>query len=310
MKRKIIVVVLILLHIPIVVYFVFPGLLYDLAINLERKSADLVKKSLEVDHHTIFYLEGGVGEPIVLLHGFTADKDNWTRFAKSLTPMYHVVAIDLPGFGESSKIGTESYSIAAQVKRIDTIISRLKLDKFHLAGNSMGGTIAGKYTVTAPDRVLSLALLNTGGIYSCEKSEFARLAERGENPLLIQTPQDYDSMLQFVFVDPPFIPRPIKKYLTTQSILHKTFYEKILEDLIEEKYSLEPELIKIQVKTLVLWGDTDRLIHVSCTKALEKGLKTSTTVIMKNCGHLPMLERPEETAKHYVEFLKKIYQSK
>jgi len=64
-----------------------------------------------------------------------------------------------------------------------------------------------------------------------------------------------------------------------------------------------PDLPKIWTRTLILWGDTDRLLDVSCTEVLEKGLPSSTTVIMKDCGHVPMMERPEETARHYIGFL-------
>jgi len=112
-------------------------------------------------------------------------------------------------------------------------------------------------------------------------------------------------MLRFVFVKPPSIPKRIKEYLTKQSILNRSFNEKIFKEIINEKYSLEHDLAKIKVKTLILWGDMDRIIHVSSTDTLEKGLANYTTAIIKNCGHTPMIEKPEETANHYLNFLKK-----
>jgi len=297
--------VVVLLVVPIIMYFAFPEALVNLANNLERRAAGLSEKSITVGSHDIAYLEGGEGETVLLLHGFSADKGNWTRFSKYLTPEYHVVAIDLPGFGESTKIEAESYRIADQVKRVDGIVKSLGLEKFHLAGNSMGGSISGKYAAAFSGKVISLGLFNSGGVQSCpEQSEFLRRLEKGENALLVKNAEDFARVLEFVFVKPPWIPRPIKTYLAQQAVSNRKFNEKIFREIREESSDLRPDLPNIRVKTLILWGDTDRLIDVSCTKVLEEGLPNSTTVIMKNCGHSPMIERPEEAAGHYLAFLK------
>ena len=305
MKKAVLIILAVLLIAPVVIYFVFPGVLYAVSMGMARKDAGLEKKTVPIQDHDIVYLEGGKGDTILLVHGFSADKDNWTRLAKSLTPDYHVVALDLPGFGESTKLQDRSYNIASQVLRLDRFVTELKLDKFHIAGNSMGGSISGRYAVHFPDKVVSLGLFNTGGVYSCEKSEMMKRVEKGENPLLIETPEQYDGMLEFVFVQTPTIPGSVKKFLVKKAIADKAFNEKILKEIFQEMYIMEADLSKIKADTLILWGDTDRLIDVSCTKTLEKGIKKSTTVVMKDCGHLPMLERPEETAKHYLAFLKK-----
>ena len=297
--------VLLLLIVPVIIYFAFPEALVSLANDMERRAAGLSQKSITVGSHDIAYLEGGEGEAILLLHGFSADKGNWTRFSKYLTPEFHVVAIDLPGFGESTKNEAESYTIADQVKRVDSIVKSLGLEKFHLAGNSMGGSISGKYTASFPGKVMSLGLFNSGGVQACpEQSEFLRRLEKGENALLVENPEDFDRVLEFVFVKPPWIPRPIKTYLARQAVSSREFNDKIFREIREENYDMRSELPKIKVETLILWGDTDRLIDVSCTKVLEEGLPNSTTVIMKNCGHIPMIERPEEAAGHYLAFLK------
>ena len=125
-----------------------------------------MKKEIQVDDQKVVYLEGGKGQSILLLHGFAANKDNWIRFAKYLTNDYHVVIPDIPGFGESSRIQSESYSVENQMKRIDRFTEILKLEKFHLAGNSMGGMLAGMYGATYPRKILTLALLAPGGVGS------------------------------------------------------------------------------------------------------------------------------------------------
>ncbi|MCP3927619.1 MAG: alpha/beta fold hydrolase, partial [Bacteroidetes bacterium] len=192
-----------LVLIPVVLYFGFPQVLYNFSINSVRKAAGLSKKVIQVDKYSIHYLEGGKGESVLLLHGFNADKDNWSKFSESLVKNYHIVAIDLPGFGESSKIEGELYDIASQAKKLNKIVETIGLKKFHIAGNSMGGAISGKFAVDYPEKVLSLALLNTAGIPSAQKSEFAQLVENGDNLLSIKTPEDFQRMLGFVFVEPP-----------------------------------------------------------------------------------------------------------
>jgi pimeloyl-ACP methyl ester carboxylesterase len=67
---------------------------------------------------------------------------------------------------------------------------------------------------------------------------------------------------------------------------------------------MEPLLKDIRVPTLVLWGDTDRVLDVSAADVYARGLPDATLVVMKKCGHVPMLERPAETAEHYRAFLK------
>jgi len=272
---------------------------------LERKTAGLTEKQVQVGQFTICYLEGGQGETLLLLHGFGADKDNWNRLAKHLTPKFHVVAIDVPGFGMSSRPETESYTIRDQALRLDPIVAALGLDSFHLAGNSMGGAIAGRYAAEFPDKVRTLALVNTGGIANCpKKSELRKQLEEGKNSLLLETPEDFEKMLAFVFVRPPWIPGPVKAHLARQAIERRSFNEKVFRQIHAEGSDLEPELSRIRARTLILWGDQDRLIDVSCTEVLEKGLADSTTVILKDCGHAPMIERPEETARLYLGFLK------
>ena len=67
---------------------------------------------------------------------------------------------------------------------------------------------------------------------------------------------------------------------------------------------LAPYLPRIQAPVIIIWGDTDKILDVGGVSVLEKNLKNYKTVIMKDTGHIPMLERPRETASHYVGYLK------
>jgi len=293
-----------LLFVPVVLYYATPELMVALFNDLARKSAGLSRGSVVAGDHTIFYHEGGEGETILLVHGFSVDKDTWNRVAKYLTPSYHVVAVDLPGFGESTRMQDGAYTIAAQVERLEEFVQARSLESFHLAGNSMGGNIAGKYAVSFPDKVLTLGLINTAGILNCpEKSEIAALLQKGENPLLVETEEDFDAMLAFSFVKLPWFPGAIKKVMAAEWARNRSFNEMVTEQLFAEASDLEPDLPRIRARTLIIWGDSDRLLDASCAQVLEKGLLRSTTVIMKDCGHVPLMERPHETARHYLDFL-------
>jgi pimeloyl-ACP methyl ester carboxylesterase len=305
MKKALLMILAVLLITPVVIYFAFPGILYEASLRMERKKAGLEKRVINVQDHEIVYLEGGKGDTILLVHGFGCHKDYWTGFAKHLTPEFHVVALDVPGFAESSKIKEQSYNMAAQALRLDQFVTALKLDKFHLAGNSMGGTISGRYAALFPDKVLTLGLIATGGVFSCDKSELFRRLEKGENPLLVETLEEFDETTRLVYVQAPSIPTPVKRFLLKQAIADRAFNEKVFNEMLQEEYSMEADFTEIRADTFVLWGDKDHFLDVSCAKTLENGIQNSTAVIMKNCGHIPMLERPKEAAEHYLSFLNK-----
>jgi len=314
MKKAVAAVFLVLILLTVSAYYLFPEPMFKLAVNVERRAAGLSQKEIQVDDHQIVYLEGGKGETLLLLHGFGGDKDNWTRFAGYLTKDYHVVIPDIPGFGESSKIKQDVYDADHQLKRIDRFTKELKLEKFHLAGNSMGGAFTAIYSANYPRKVLTAALLDPAGVKSPNKSEVTLLLEKGVNPLFIGSHEDFERMMKMLFVNPPFMPRQFKKVAAAQAIAHSDFNYRILLDLKwtqmkEDGTSvletlLLPYLPMIQAPVLIIWGDSDKVVDAGGVAVLEKHLKNSRTVIMKDTGHCPMLEKPEETAAAYLAFLK------
>jgi pimeloyl-ACP methyl ester carboxylesterase len=304
MKKKLAVVALLVILLLAVPYFLFPEFLFNLAQKANRHSAGLVNKEIQVDSDRIVYLEGGQGETVLLLHGYTANKDVWTYFAKRLTQDYHVVIPDLAGFGESTKRSDQNYNIDSQVKRVDRFVEVLQLEKFHLVGNSMGGAIAAVYAARFPQKLSTLALLAPGGLFTAKKSEFRQQLEKGVNLLLISSPDDLEKLLPYLFVKPPPMPGAFKKVMANQAMAAREFNAKIGKDYFDEKLALEPFLPMIQAPVLIIWGDKDRILDVSGASVLEKGLKNHQTIIMKETGHVPMMEKPAETAAAYIGFLK------
>lgn len=271
----------------------------------ERQLAGLDSRQVQVGEFNIHYYEGGPqgAETILMIHGFGADKDNWLRFSRLLTARYHVVALDLPGFGDSSK-PEASYDVGTQVERLNAFAKAIGLHKLHLIGNSMGGHIAALYAARHPEEVLSVALLNNAGINAPQASELFKRLDRGDaNPLLVRNADDFSNMLDLLFVEKPPLPGSLKQYLAERAMASHDFNQKIFNQLRERYIPLETELAKIQVPTLLLWGDQDQILDVSSIKVMQPLLKQPSVVIMQACGHLPMIERPEETAEHYQTFL-------
>lgn len=279
-----------------------PGLILDIAKRLERGRGGLAELTLTAADHDIVYLRGGQGPTLMLIHGFAADKDNWTRIAPYL-PGFDLVVVDLPGHGESERDPSASYHIAAQVERLKAIHDELGLGRVFLAGNSMGGHISTAYTVAYPEDVFRLVLLDSGGVTSPEKSELTQSLEKGFNPLLVSDVEDFDRLLSFVFVEPPWIPGPVKSYLAAQAVTHRPFNDKIWTDLRGTPLHLEPLLPQVSVPTLNLWGAQDRVIHPSAAVVFQEGIPECRTEILANTGHSPMIERPEQVAALMVPFL-------
>ena len=271
----------------------------------ERQLAGLDSRQVQVGEFNVHYYEGGPqgAETILMIHGFGADKDNWLRFSRPLTARYHVIALDLPGFGDSSK-PEASYDVGTQVERLNAFAKATGLHKLHLIGNSMGGHIAALYAARHPEEVLSVALLNNAGINAPQASELFKRLDRGDaNPLLVRNADDFSNMLDLLFVEKPPLPGSLKQYLAERAMASHDFNQKIFNQLRERYIPLETELAKIQVPTLLLWGDQDQILDVSSIKVMQPLLKQPRVVIMQACGHLPMIERPEETAEHYQTFL-------
>ena len=141
MKRFLLGLVLLLAVAAGVLYFV-PATLLASVRTVERGLAGLSEHSVQVDNLEIAYLEGGSEKnpTLLLIHGFGADKDNWLRFARPLTERYHVVALDLPGFGDSSKPQQASYDVGTQAERVANFAAAIGVRRLHLAGNPWAGT--------------------------------------------------------------------------------------------------------------------------------------------------------------------------
>lgn len=273
-----------------------------LALEAERDRSGLVRKEIELPgglHYV--YLEGGSGEPLMLFHGFGANKDNFTRIARHLAPHYRVILPDHVGFGESSHPADADYSPPAQAERLHALAGALGISRVHLGGSSMGGHIAMSYAVAHPGDVASLWLLDPGGVWSAPPSELASgMADGGENPLMARSPEDFVKVYEFAMSDPPWIPRAMLDVMAQERIRNYELEKKIFEQIRADR--VEDSIRGLKTPSLIVWGREDRAIHVDTAEVLHGLLPNSEVVILEGIGHLPMLEAPQRSAEDYLRF--------
>jgi pimeloyl-ACP methyl ester carboxylesterase len=290
-----------------VVYFVFPEALFRGFTALARKGSRVTAKSVTVDGIDWPYLDGGDAgrEVLVFVHGYTGDKDNWTLYARHFTKKYRVIIPDLPGFGDNTLDPDLDYSIAAQAQRLLHFLDALDIDTCHMAGNSMGGYIALLIALDHPQRVSSIALLDNAGVRSPKKSALEEQIENGINPFTVDSLHDVDRLIALTFHKPMYIPGAFKKVFFHLSRDRKEHLDRVLMQIIEEieTKTVDARLPELRAPTLVIWGQHDQIIDVSCVAVLDAAVPDVQSVILEHTGHVPMLEDPGTTARHHLEFL-------
>lgn len=273
------------------------------AVQVERLMADLEQDSVTVDGFEMPYLAGGEGPTLLLLHGFTANKDNFSRVAKHLTQDFRVIIPDLPGFGEASAPEEADYGLDAQVARVAGFMEAVGIEEAaHVGGNSMGGYIAASLALAHPDKVASLWLLAPAGLAGEQTSEMRReLAETGRNPLLVEQPENYDAVLEMVFHKPPFLPWFVRDTLAERTAARFERYTRIFGQIYDAP-ALNERVAEIQAPTLLVWGAEDRVLHPSGAEVWMDAHSDSQLQMLPRVGHLPMMEAPQKTADALLAF--------
>ena len=183
-------------------------------------------------------------------------------------------------------------------------VETLGLGRFHLAGHSMGGHIAGLYAHAHPERLQSLALVTNSGVASPKQSYLAVRAAEGEMILIPRTKAEFQRLIEVASNEPPFIPWPVGAVLAAEAVDQADFRDHILGMLLGDTTEmLEPVLPTLDMPIFVLWGRHDRLIDVSTVDVMQELKPDATYVILEDSGHLPIIEQPGLSAGHYRAFL-------
>lgn len=264
--------------------------------------------AVEVDGYTIHTLDGGHGEPLILLHGIYSRKENWLKVGRKLDAYTRVIIPDLPGFGDNAPLEPIEYALDQQAQRIIAMIDELGIEKFHLAGSSMGGGIAALIAAEHPQRILSLTFPGSPfGVRTMEPSELDTLLENGGNNPLIATDAE-TSRLRDTWLAPqtPYFHDMLRQAWPVGSTMEAGLKRRIWDVVTANPPDLLEIAPQITAPVLIFWCDGDRVFDVSGAPLLAGALPKAHLHVMKGCGHSPVIDRSNWLAKHYVRDLELI----
>ncbi|MGP1667304.1 MAG: alpha/beta fold hydrolase, partial [Rhodanobacter sp.] len=244
---------------------------------------------------------------VVMLHGFGGDKTAWLKAAKILTPHFHLIIPDLPGWGESSRVEGASYNIDAEAARLADFVQALSLRPFVLMGHSMGGAIAGVYAAQHPERVAKLALLDSAGLKS-NPSDFDREVEAGKDPFIFDDRAGFERAVALAFAQPLDLPGRFIDVQVQHNRHDRAFIKHTFNELRvpSQQLALQNRLNQLSMPVLGLWCHDDKVIDRSALDSLRNGLTAASSIsasTLSGCNHMPMLEKPEETAQILTGFM-------
>ena len=284
-------------------------MIYEKAVDLGRYQSDLsLNKTTISKGLTISYLENHVksSKTLVLIHGFSANKDNWLSLAKELNGEYHLIIPDLIGNADSSKPLDIDYSISNQAKLLHQFLQKFKNKNIVLIGNSMGGAVALEYAYRY--RVDSLVLLDSMGL-QVEASYVDKLGYDKAKELYLDvcSTKNMKTIMDLGYVNPPYIPDVVLEYMTEikckESNIDAYRYSFLIDKRLHIKDNLMHQAKSIKIPTLIIWGREDKIISVKNAYVFNKNIKNSKLIIFENLGHMPMIEDSKLTAKSIIEFL-------
>ena len=278
--------------------------------DLKKEYTNEQSQFIEVDEINVHFRDEGEGFPIVLIHGTAASLHTWDAWTDELKKTNRVIRMDLPAFGITGPNKNADYSIEAYTTFLHSFLEKLKLEKFHLAGNSLGGNIAWNYTADYPSKVEKLILVDASGLPT-NKSQPA-IFKMAKTPIL-------NSL--FLYITPRFL---IKKNIEevyeddskiTDELINryhkmalrvgnrKAFIDRAKTDFkLDTQVNLE-KLKSIQTPTLLIWGAKDLWIPIANGIRMNEILVNSKLEVLKNSGHVPMEENPRESLKLMNDFL-------
>lgn len=267
-------------------------------------SCPLASKTMDVDGGAIHFFEGGSGQPILLLHGLFAQKEQWMDVGCALASKgFDVIVPDLPGYGASNGFPVTAYALDSQVNLLHTLMSRLGKQRIHIAGSSMGGAIAALYAMKYPEEIKTLAFIGAPlGIVGWSP-QVRKAIFQGVNPFIPINQEQFDLEMRLLFFQPPTIDEGIKVKLIQEYVENNRHYQQVWDIVNLYVYSLDG--MKIQnTRTLILWGEQDGIFSIDGLPHLKKVLKNSQAVAFPDAAHLLMLEQPKKVVKLYDAFLR------
>lgn len=272
---------------------------------------------LRVGEHELFVLEQGKGPAVVLLHGFPTSSYDWHPVLDALSARHRVLTLDLPGYGLSSKPALYSYSLLEQADALLGALAAKGVEEAHLVAHDMGTTVACELLArreqgALPLKLRSLTLMN--GSVHIEMAKLTPSQHMLRRPLLGQLFVRLSSRpvfkLQFrrLFGQPDAVSDAeldnlwaLLRYRDGHLRLPRTVR------YIEERYARMdrwiPPLGRLDVPSLVLWGQRDPVAVYAIAERLARELPGSRLRSFAQLGHYPQLEDPVAVRDALLDFL-------
>lgn len=265
--------------------------------------------SIVTDQGVVHYEVSGRGCPVILLHGWNGSWAYWVDTMSFLRNKYRGYALDFWGFGDSGK-RLDSFQISNFVDLVNQFMDRLGIESASIIGHSMGGTVALSLALAKPERVKQVILVGSP-IVGNSLTIFFQLCRHPSIALLLRR---FPFILQFFLYY-------IKVFSFDNGISEQTsekWYQMARRDVsattLQSFYSsiqslygtnLTPELTKIIVPTLGVYGMGDIIVSPDQSKLLSQHVIGSEVIMMPGSGHFPMLDEPELFNQYLLDFLSK-----
>jgi len=286
-----------------------PAIPYE---TLEARYASSASRYVELANGVrVHYRDQGRrdGPVLVLVHGFSASLHTWEPWVQRLGADYRIISLDLPGHGLTRAPEGFALPRSGFVDVVDEVTRKLGAEKFVLVGNSMGGGVTWAYALAHPDRVQGIVLVDAAGWRDRPadgKDEGPLVFKVLRNPVGRALMKDLDTTaLTRAGLRDAFEPQPdlatdamVARYVEmARAPGHKDIILGLMSSSFDPASAATKEKLgKIAVPTLILHGDTDRLIPVAHAKLFGDAIPGSTVIIYEKTGHVPMEQVADKSA--------------
>lgn len=248
------------------------------------------------------------GMPLVMIHGSLGSLQVWEGWVRELQDRLRLISVDLPGHGLTGPWPRGDYTIEAYTDFIEVLADALHLDRFAIAGQSMGGAVAWNFAATRPERVTHLILVDSSGFRdgsaTALSTKLAHLGWLSDIGIYFKPRSMVRRALLDTYADPAMVtPERLQRYSDLQRFPGNR--PATLQRLRTEE-PLDPTVLRhLAVPTLVIWGARDRQLPVNEAYRFQSDIKGARLAIFSRLGHAPMEEDPKATAAAVAAFLPK-----
>ncbi len=230
----------------------------------------------------------GEGTPVILIHGFGGDLDNWLFNIDALAEDAPVYALDLPGHGQSVK-AVDAPDLDLMVSAVVQLMDHLDIEKAHLAGHSMGGLVAGQTAINHPNRTASLSLICSAGLGAEINDDYI------DGFVSALSRKELKPKLKHLFADQGLVSRAmvddLLKYKRLDGV--QAFLEGLKSNLFgngKQAVNIAAALEKLSFPKQVIWGEADAVIPQSHANSIP----SATVTIVAGAGHMVQMEESSQ----------------